>query len=97
MDRKQYLLLLEPAIATVVAKHEDYNVAAPLASYFPFADKSYTQMIHVKSSRLVSLASSDAEPNFESVEDTLLDMINYCVFYLAYLQSLKPAPRGGRK
>jgi hypothetical protein len=39
-------------------------------------------MLHVKCQRLVSLASSDRPPNFESVQDSLNDMINYAIFML---------------
>lgn len=87
MDRARYLALLEPAMKIVVAKHQDYNKAVELSAYFPFQDKSYIQMLHVKAMRLVSLASTNQEPNFESVQDTVIDMINYAVFYLDYLES----------
>jgi hypothetical protein len=45
-------------------------------------------MIHTKSQRLNSLAVSDRQnnPNFESVKDTSLDMINYCSFLADYLE-----------
>ena len=91
MNKMQYLDLIQPAIDMVVKKHEDYNAGLELKSYFPFGDLSYTQMLHVKSQRLVSLAGKslneiDTVPNYESAKDTVLDMINYCVFYLAYLK-----------
>jgi hypothetical protein len=83
MDRKRYLALINPAIEIVAAKHEDYgNQALGLESYFPFGDKSYLQMMHVKMQRLISLAQSEEEPNFESMHDTVLDLINYAVFFL---------------
>lgn len=87
MDRKRYLELIEPALATVVKKHQDYNTNQQLADYFPFGDKSYVQMLHVKAKRLVSLASSDIPPNFESARDSVLDLINYAVFYLDHLDN----------
>lgn len=69
-----------------VKKAQDYNGGVVnLEHYFPFGEKSYVQEIHKKSLRLVSLASQDGEPNFEAVEDTLADMINYCSFYFEYL------------
>lgn len=83
MDRKHYLSLIEPALALVAAKHEDYgNQALGLETYFPFGDKSYLQMMHVKMQRLISLVQSEEEPNFESMRDTVLDLINYAVFFL---------------
>ena len=83
MTRDEYLALIEPALAIVEKKHQDYgNATAGLDSYFPFGDKSYLQMMHVKMQRLLSLAKSKEEPNFESMYDTVLDLINYAVFFL---------------
>ena len=83
MNKMRYLELINPAIEIVVKKGEDYgNDTLGFKSYFPFGFKSYTQMLHVKTQRLVSLAQTDHEPNFESVQDTLKDMINYAVFLL---------------
>lgn len=89
MDRARYLELIEPAIAVVIKKHEDYNQGAvTLDAYFPFGDYSYVQMLHVKILRLVSLCSQDptTKPNYESIEDTLLDLLNYTVFYLDFIR-----------
>ena len=106
MDRQYYQCLIDPAIAMVVKKGADYNNGGrdDLHAYFPFGMKSYAQMIHVKSSRFVSLAKQATPPNYESARDTLLDLINYCVFALDALPKLetKPDPtmnatRGGRE
>lgn len=86
MDKKQYDALIAPAQKIVVKKHEDYNHGVKLEDYFPFGHKSHVQMLHVKALRLVALAQNEAQPNFESVEDTLYDMINYAVFYLDHLK-----------
>jgi hypothetical protein len=84
MNRQQYLDLINPAIVIVAKKGEDYNSAVTLEQYFPFGDHSYVQMIHLKALRLVSLAEK-SQINFEGKQDTVLDLINYCVFYLDYL------------
>lgn len=86
MDRTTYMALIEPAAKIVVNKHQDYNTGVTLDQYFPFGDKSYVQMLNTKALRLVSLANKDGAAIFESRKDTVLDMINYCVFYLAYLE-----------
>jgi hypothetical protein len=83
MDKMRYLELIEPALQIVVKKHEDYgNEVLGLKTYFPFGLTSYAQMLHVKSQRLVSLAKTGQQPNYESLEDTVKDMINYAVFLL---------------
>jgi CRISPR/Cas system-associated endonuclease Cas1 len=71
----------------VVKKHEDYgNDSLGLHAYFPFGLPSYVQMMHVKTQRLVSLAKDKREPNFESVKDSLNDLINYAIFTLDHLE-----------
>ena len=74
-------------------KSEDYNrgmghadpVAVNRDAYFPFGLTSYTQMLHTKTQRLVSLCQADAT-NFESARDTCLDLINYAGFCADWLQ-----------
>lgn len=69
------------ALAIRIKKARDYNGGGiTLEHYFPFGLKSYVQEIHKKSLRLVSLAADGRTPENESVEDTLVDMINYCCF-----------------
>jgi hypothetical protein len=86
MNRQRYSELISPAIEMVVKKHEDYNTAVGLDAYFPFKDLSYIQMIYIKALRLVNLQTTSAAPNYESINDTLYDLLNYVVFYLDYLE-----------
>ena len=85
MDRQRYLDLINPAITLVLKKGEDYNTNVQLAEYFPFGGISYVQMINLKTTRLRSILGQ-REPNFDSLEDTVLDLINYCIFYLDFMQ-----------
>lgn len=75
----------------VLKKSADYNntgsnkgaastFKASRDDYFPFGLKSYAQMIHTKSQRLISLSNKDGSSNFESARDTMLDLINYASF-----------------
>ena len=57
-----------------------------IAEYFPFGKKSFVQMIHVKSTRLVSLAKSHTIPQNESIEDNLIDLINYASYYYEWMK-----------
>ena len=69
-------------------KSSDYNgdTKYSLSNYFPFGTASYAQMIHTKSMRILSVADkelnrqSPTAPNFESLQDSALDMINYAMF-----------------
>ena len=85
MTPDRYWELISPAVELVASKGEDYNSGVTLEQYFPFADKSYIQMVHLKALRLVALAENP-KPNFDSTKDTLLDLLNYTVFYLDYLE-----------
>ena len=85
MTPDRYWELISPAVELVTRKGQDYNSGVPLEQYFPFADKSYIQMVHLKALRLVALAENP-KPNFDSTKDTLLDLLNYTVFYLDYLE-----------
>ena len=91
MDEKLYDMLVNQAKALVIRKGEDYNVAVDLHDSSPFGDMSYVQMLHMKVTRLRSLTAviaNGGEPNFDSVLDTTLDLLNYTVFYLDYLQQV---------
>lgn len=70
----------------VLKKSADYNagVEDPGASrdiYFPFGTMSYAQMIWTKALRFKSVAEQKKQ-NFESLEDTALDLINYASFFI---------------
>lgn len=67
------------------AKKNDYD---GIKDYFPFGEVSFTQMIHVKSKRLVSLAINSRVPNHESTKDNLLDLINYASYYYEWLEGV---------
>lgn len=71
---------VEDALALCSRKAGDYNKHTGRDAYFPLGLPSYAQMIHTKSMRLVNLAATRSEPNFESVRDTCLDLINYAWF-----------------
>ena len=87
MKKERYNELVTKARDLVVKKGEDYNTNVELHAYFPFGHQSYAQMIYLKALRTVSLVASDKEPNFDSIEDTLLDLLNYTVFYLDRLNA----------
>lgn len=78
------------AAALCQRKAEDYNGGTVSRdAYFPFGLVSYSQMIHTKSLRLVSLAQQGGAANFESARDTALDLINYATFLAEWLDQRK--------
>lgn len=89
MTEEEYLRTIMPAIKIVVRKSQDYNSNVQVSEYFPFGELSYIHMLNLKVTRLRNLAQNDTQDqkvNFESMYDTALDLINYAVYYLKYLQ-----------
>ena len=77
-----------------IAKGSDYNnVPGGRDSYFPFGHSSYAHIIYTKALRMLSLVrafdvnQAAPKPNFESLRDTMLDMINYAAFYIEWMDS----------
>lgn len=65
--------------------HENFERMALVSEWFhdPL-DKVYTSMITVKLARLATLLNKEAKgesPNNESVEDSFLDLTNYCALW----------------
>lgn len=81
--------VLEEAIKIQNKKSKDYGaVDYAKSDYFPFDDKSYLTMLHIKMQRLMNLVDSN-KTNFESKYDSVIDLINYASFYGAYLLKQK--------
>lgn len=88
MDRQRYLNLIELPILILEKKNRDYNSDTALKDYFPFGDKSYAHEIHKKALRIKNLVQQAPHggPEFESISDSLHDLINYAVYYLDYIE-----------
>lgn len=81
--------ILKDAAELKERKSKDYQGGKwTEADYFPFGDQSYMHMIHTKYLRMRNIMEAE-ETNFESLEDTLIDMINYCAMYAAWLENKK--------
>lgn len=81
-------------------KGNDYNTSVALEDYFPFGHQSYVQMVYLKALRLVSLTevqSKGGTINFDGVEDTVLDLLNYATFYSEWLDRVTAAGFGSEK
>ena len=79
--------ILKEAADLKIKKSKDYQGGQwSEADYFPFQDQSYIHMMWTKMLRIRSVAEKQ-DVNFESLEDSLLDMINYSAMYIAFLRS----------
>jgi len=66
-----------------IDNHENFKRSAKIASWFERnEDKSYAVLIGTKLARLASLLVDGKKPNNESVEDSFLDLINYCALWM---------------
>ena len=78
--------ILKEAADLKIKKSKDYQGGQWKESdYFPFKDQSYIHMMWTKMLRIRSVAEK-SDVNFESLEDSLLDMINYSAMYIAFLR-----------
>ena len=56
------------------------------ADYFPYGQQSFNHMMWTKMLRIMSVSDAP-DVNFESLEDSLIDMINYAAMNVAYLRN----------
>jgi hypothetical protein len=79
--------ILSRASALKKNKESDYSSNNIKESdYFPFGDISYIQMLHMKMLRIRSVSQQE-KVNYESLTDSLLDMINYAAMYAAWIEN----------
>ncbi len=64
---------------TLKRRGEDYSSVFNINDYMPHGHLSYHQMCHLKVMRALSEAVAGRDP-----QDSLLDLINYAAFWLAY-------------
>ena len=89
MAKTTAVQIMQEAIDLKLRKSKDYQGGRwQEEDYFPFGHKSYLHMIHTKYLRIMNVSEQEAT-NFESLEDSLIDMINYCAMYAAWLENEK--------
>lgn len=91
---KESLKALEEAAAIQNKKSNDYQNAESRikqAQYYPRGCATILDLIHGKILRMYSVMEAmendkSYKPNFESLEDSAIDMINYASFFVAYMR-----------
>jgi hypothetical protein len=74
--------ILYECAALLERKGRDYNSGGiNRDDYYIYGRKSLMTIIHGKYMRLRSLTETEDTPNFESIEDTLKDLANYCAIF----------------
>ena len=91
MDQHPVIEVFDEMVETVRLKAQDYADEGNVFSNFEGAariagvsvDTVFTVMMGIKIERLRQMESGK-EPNFEGIEDTLIDLANYTALKLAY-------------
>jgi len=101
---RESLRVLQECAEVQNKKSQDYqNEKSRIvqADYYPRGVASIMDIIHAKTLRLWSVLEAmendpDYEPNFESMEDSFKDLINYASFGVAYCRGKIPGQRADR-
>ena len=90
-EEKESVKVLQEAIDLQLKKSRDYqneNSVIVQSDYYPNGCKTILDTIWAKALRMRSvmdaMEASDYDPNFESLEDSAIDLINYCSFFVSY-------------
>ena len=91
---KESLKVLQVCAELQAKKSNDYqnpNSRIKQADYYPRGVASILDIIHAKTLRMFSVLEAmesdpDYNPNFESLEDSGKDLINYASFMVAYMR-----------
>ena len=91
---KESLKALEEAAAIQNKKSNDYQNAESRikqAQYYPHGCATILDLIHSKVLRMYSVMEAmendkNYTPNFESLEDSAIDLINYGSFFVSYMR-----------
>ena len=90
---KQSLKVLQECAELQTKKSNDYqnpNSKISQADYYPNGIVTIHDIMHAKMLRMASvmeaMQSENYEPNFESLEDSAKDLINYASFFVAYIR-----------
>ena len=101
---KDSLKILQKAAEIQNKKGNDYqnpNSRIRQAMYYPRGCATILDIMHAKILRMQSVLEAmesdpDYAPNFESLEDSCIDMINYASFFAAYMQGGMDGQEPGR-
>ena len=94
--------ILKEAIALQISKGKDYNGAntsVQQSDYYTYGVYSILDTVHAKYLRMMSVLEQmekGGKANFESVEDSALDLINYGSFIAAYMRGDVPGQDGSK-
>ena len=91
---RESIKVLNECIEVQVKKSNDYqnpNSRIKQAHYYPngcltLHDTMQAKMLRMQSVMEAMLNDPNYQPNYESLEDSAKDLINYCSFFVAYIR-----------
>jgi hypothetical protein len=87
---KESLKVLQQAAEIQTRKSNDYqnpNSRIKQADYYPRGCASILDVMNGKILRIQSVMEAmENDPNYESMEDSAVDLINYASFFVAYMR-----------
>jgi len=98
-ERKESVKVLQECIDLQLKKSQDYqsdNSDITQAMHYRRGVDTIHDIILGKVIRATSLLESGNDPNFESLEDTYKDMINYASFAVSYMRGKMEGQQAGR-
>jgi hypothetical protein len=87
MEENESVKVLRECIELQIRKGKDYqnpNSRVKQAMYYPRGLDSIMDIINAKYLRIISLTEGGEQANFEGIEDSLKDLINYASFGVAW-------------
>lgn len=103
MTKPESVKVLEECIELQTKKSEDYqnpNSRVQQADYYPNGVITIHDIMHAKMLRMKSVMESmqnpGYSPNFESLEDSAKDLINYASFFVSYCRGKMPGAQPNR-
>lgn len=90
---RESVRVLQEAIGVQRKKSNDYQnpmSTVVQADFYPSGILTIYEIMWGKMLRMKSLMESGADPNFESLEDSAIDLINYSSFYVSWLRGKVP-------
>ena len=98
-NRKESVKVLQECIDLQLQKSQDYQSDSSnitQAMHYRRGVDTIHDIILGKITRATSLLESGKDPNFESLEDTYKDMINYASFAVSYMRGKMEGQVAGR-
>ena len=98
-ERKESVKVLQECIDLQLKKSQDYQSDSSnitQAMHYRRGVDTIHDIILGKITRATSLLESGKDPNFESLEDTYKDMINYASFAVSYMRGKMEGQVAGR-